>query len=397
VFSEPAPVMPVFDNSLGAPTAPPLMAGITSAPASAPTTTWPPVAVASRDIPAGDRCLAILDATGTSYKKLGAKNGIETPIEVTSDIGGVRYEPAAGQSLLCDCRFAVALHRVAPVLKSAGVSRVRFSGAYSYRMSRVGRLSLHAYGLAMDVHELTVNGTNLAVGRDFARGLGNGCASDAPALNQVACRLKSAGMFRELLTPDFNADHADHFHLGVEPLTNSPIGTRVAVKPKIALRDTRRGEKVERPATKPAKIAQVAKVETPPSEPVFVADDEDEEPALDELDPSLDEPELVLDDKPRKKTTKRARAAKSGEPKQPKNAPRDARPAEKRTEDDVASDSDASEKPKKKRKKRDKHASKPDERASEERVPEKQKKPTGDVVKKKKPRRSARAQGTGST
>jgi hypothetical protein len=369
VFSEPAPVMPVFDNTLGAPAAPPLIAGITSAPSPAPTTTWQPVAVASRDIPAGDRCLAILDATGTSYKKLGAKNGIETPIEVTSDIGGVRYEPAAGQSLLCDCRFAVALHRVAPVLKSAGVSRVRFSGAYSYRMSRVGRLSLHAYGLAMDVHELTVNGTTLAVGRDFTRGLSNGCASDAPALNQVACRLKSAGMFRELLTPDFNADHADHFHLGVEPLTNSPIGTRIAAKPK-------------KPTAKPAKTTK--KPEAPPSEPVFVPDD-DEEPALDEVEAGLDEPELVFDDKPAKNTKKRPRAGNADEPKQSK----------KRAEDEVASEGGSSKKPKKKR---GKPASKPDERASKERVPEKQqKKPTEQAAKKKKSRRSARAQGTGST
>lgn len=287
MFSEPAPVMPVFDNSLGAPSAPPLMAGMTSAPSTTPAPAWQPIAVASRDIPAGDRCLAILDATGTSYKKLGAKNGVETPIEVTSDIGGVRYEPGAGQSLLCDCRFAVALHRVAQVLKSAGVSRIRFSGAYSYRMSRVGRLSLHAYGLAMDVHEITVNGTTLAVRQDFRRGLSNGCASDAPALNQVACRLKSAGMFRELLTPDFNSDHWDHFHLGVEPLTNSPIGTHIALKPK-------------KPAQKP--MAKPLEKPAPSSEPVFLPDDED--PTLADDD---DEPELVLDPLPTPTKNRRAK------------------------------------------------------------------------------------------
>jgi hypothetical protein len=339
--------MPVFDNSLGAPAAPPLVAGITSspAPAPAPAPAWQPISVASRDIPAGDRCLAMLDATGTTYKKLSAKNGVETPIEVTSDIGGIRYEPGAGQSLLCDCRFAVALHRVAPVLKSAGVSRVRFSGAYSYRMSRVGRISLHAYGLAMDVHELTVNGTTLAVRRDFKRGLADGCASDAPALNQVACRLKSAGMFRELLTPDFNADHWDHFHLGVEPLQNSPIGTHIAIRPK----------KPKKPPEKPKPKGE------PGDEPVFVPDDEVDD----------DEPEVVLE--PPKKPARDA----------PKKKPR---PKSARTED-----APASEKPQK----QTKDEASDDEPRVEEHKPKK-KRPKQEA-RKKKSRNSARAQRTGST
>lgn len=414
--------MPVFDNSLGITTEPPpLTAGIASSPAQA-APAWQPVTIASRDIPAGDRCLAMLDATGTSYKKLSAKHGIETPIEVTGDIGGVRYEPAAGQTLLCDCRFAVALHRVAPVMKSAGVTRVRFSGAYSYRMSRVGRLSLHAYGLALDVHELGVNGSLLTVRRDFTRGLGNGCASDAPALNQVACRLKSSGMFRELLTPDSNSDHWDHFHLGVEPLTNSPVGTVVA-KPK-------------KPAAKPIAKAspKPAPVEAPENEPLFLPD---EEPALD-IDADDDEPEVVLDapkttpritrrgkepsaEKSAKKATRndsgdseesrkdQKRAAKSARKDQPardesKNERRETKKGEKKqraareeerhargeqqkderasktTKDDDAKgakDDGAKDEPARDVSKRDKKRDKPDAR--------------------KKSRRSARAQRTGST
>src|SRR5262245_31671377 len=105
--------MPVFDNSLGVTAEPPpLTAGLTSPGTPGPVPAWKPLALVSRDVPAGDRCLAMLDATGTTYKKLSSKHGIETPIEVTSDIAGVRFEPAAGQTLLCDCRFAVALHRV---------------------------------------------------------------------------------------------------------------------------------------------------------------------------------------------------------------------------------------------------------------------------------------------
>jgi hypothetical protein len=308
-----APAMPVLTGLDNALAAPPLLAGATPQPA------WQPISITTKDIPAGDRCHALLDATGVSYKKLGQKQGIETPIEVTSEIGDVRYEPAAGQSLTCDCRFAVALHRVSPVLKSVGVTRVRFSGAYSYRMSRVGRLSLHAYGLALDVHELVVNGTPLQVRRDFSRGLANGCAADAPPLNQVACRLKAAGVFRELLTPDSNADHWDHFHLGVEPLTNSPVGANLLAKKKKAS---------PKPKQKPS-------ADAPTGEPVFVPDP----PASEEDEPGAveDEPEVVLDapkkknkkklvdDAPKKKIEKEKSSSKKTTPKGKKKSRRSAR------------------------------------------------------------------------
>jgi hypothetical protein len=92
---------------------------------------------------------------------------------------------------------------------------MRFSGAYSYRMAKVGRLSLHAYGLALDVHEVTADGKSYVVARDFAKGLPNGCAEGAPLLNRLACRLAQLRLFQELLTPDSNADHHDHLHIAI--------------------------------------------------------------------------------------------------------------------------------------------------------------------------------------
>ena len=46
--------------------------------------------------------------------------------------------------MVSDCRLALALAKVAPELRGLGISAMRFSGAYSYRMAKVGRLSLHA-------------------------------------------------------------------------------------------------------------------------------------------------------------------------------------------------------------------------------------------------------------
>lgn len=119
--------------------------------------------------------------------------------------------------MITDCRLALALAEVAPDLRTLGVTRARFSGAYVYRMSRAGRLSLHAHGLALDLHEFVAFGRSFEVKRDFARGLGDACQEGAPLLNQVACRLRHRRVFKEFLTPDDNADHHDHLHLAIAP------------------------------------------------------------------------------------------------------------------------------------------------------------------------------------
>jgi hypothetical protein len=114
--------------------------------------------------------------------------------------------------------LAVALSAIGPVLRRLGITEVRYSGAYAYRRSKTGRLSLHAHGLAIDVHGFVVGGRRLTVERDYRRGLRDGCSPTAPVLNRVACALRETGRFAELLTPDYDADHRDHFHLAIAPV-----------------------------------------------------------------------------------------------------------------------------------------------------------------------------------
>ena len=136
-------------------------------------------------------------------------------IAIEGPIGGVRYWTLGAGPMVADCRLALALAKVAPELRGLGITAMRFSGAYSYRMAKVGRLSLHAYGLAIDVHEVTADGKSYVVAKDFANGLPNGCAEQAPLLNRLACRLSQLRLFQELLTPDSNADHHDHLHIAI--------------------------------------------------------------------------------------------------------------------------------------------------------------------------------------
>jgi hypothetical protein len=167
------------------------------------------------EFPGGDDCLSQLRAAGVPFQVVSDKRGVTTPIAIDGPIGGVRYWTIGAGPMVSDCRLALALAKVAPELRDLGISAMRFSGAYSYRMAKVGRLSLHAYGLALDVHEVTADGKSYVVARDFAKGLPNGCAVEAPLLNRLACRLARLRLFQELLTPDSNADHHDHLHIAI--------------------------------------------------------------------------------------------------------------------------------------------------------------------------------------
>jgi hypothetical protein len=167
------------------------------------------------EFPGGDACLGDLRAAGVPFQVVTDKRGVATPVAIEGPIGGVRYWTIGAGPMVSDCRLALALAKVAPELRGLGITAMRFSGAYSYRMAKVGRLSLHAYGLALDIHEVTAYGRSYVVARDFSRALPNGCAAEAPVLNRLACRLAQLRLFQELLTPDSNADHRDHLHIAI--------------------------------------------------------------------------------------------------------------------------------------------------------------------------------------
>ena len=169
-------------------------------------------------LPGSTDCLTRLRARGVPFVALEHELGIHTPIRVDGPIAGVRYYTGSNGPLITDCRLALALALVGGELTAYGVTDVRFSGAYVYRLSAKGRVSLHAYGLALDMHGFTRNGVHYEVQHDFHRGLGTRLDTAAPVTNGIAARFHNSGLFHEYLTPDDNADHHDHVHVGVSPL-----------------------------------------------------------------------------------------------------------------------------------------------------------------------------------
>lgn len=162
----------------------------------------------------GKSCLTELERRNVSYRALDELKGVDTPVEVQSALGGVLYFANDGRKLQLDCRLAVALDDLGGTLQAYGVSKVRYSGAYVYRTTRTGRLSHHALGLAIDLHDFeTRGGVTLSVKADFKKNIG--CDRKGTELNGLACAMKSQAYFEEFLTPDYNADHRDHLHVSV--------------------------------------------------------------------------------------------------------------------------------------------------------------------------------------
>lgn len=176
---------------------------------------WDRHAVQSLRIPGGGQCLSWLEKLGVEYRSLGPTRGVRTPVEVSGPVSGIRYISAGETKFVADCRLVLALDWIGPHLRQLGVSEVRHSGAYVFRTTRSGRPSRHAKGLAIDVHGVRAHGKLHFVKRNFGKGLGRGCERRAPSLNQISCRLRDLRLFRELITPDHNADHHDHLHLAI--------------------------------------------------------------------------------------------------------------------------------------------------------------------------------------
>ena len=173
---------------------------------------------ASRD---GAMCRAALAGAGAALVaeplpdlEDGAECGISPRVRL-SQVGDAALRPVETS---CAVALRLALwerHGLQPAARAAfgaGVADIRHMSSYNCRTIRTGsgpsrRMSLHATAEAIDI-----SGVMLADGRriDLATGW-NGPADQAVFLRAV--RDSACQWFATTLGPDFNALHADHFHL----------------------------------------------------------------------------------------------------------------------------------------------------------------------------------------
>ncbi|MBX3746638.1 MAG: extensin family protein [Verrucomicrobiae bacterium] len=179
-------------------------------------------------------CFEKLDVLGISWTWGPESPGVTSPVTVALPLGGMQFRFMDGtlrETWFMDCELALALHRMAQVLAARGVVEVVDFGIYNYRCIGGGippdcprGLSMHARALALDVAGLVTDEMGLlSVANDWEIDAdGNTCATRAREprdafLHAVLCDLHAAGIFTIHLSPNFNADHRDHWHLDLTP------------------------------------------------------------------------------------------------------------------------------------------------------------------------------------
>jgi Extensin-like protein C-terminus len=180
----------------------------------------------------GSQCLAEVARRKLGVTRFrGAAVGVATPVRVTGPIGGVRFVTPGGKSPygILDCRLALALSELAPLLKRYEVTEARVDNMYRPHAHLPGKKkpSQHSFGLAADLTRLKrADGTELVVERDFQGAIGepvcgdgararSELSSDASALRDLICEVARSGLFHHILTPNHDQAHHDHFHLDI--------------------------------------------------------------------------------------------------------------------------------------------------------------------------------------
>jgi hypothetical protein len=186
-----------------------------------------------------ETCEAELDRRQVPFVVGEATDGVLAPVRLRGPLHGVdihsdRSAKARERSIydVLDCRLVLALDDFAEVVAAYHVTEMIY--AYAYRpkteygcTKRYWGLQ-HCGALAIDVHAFKhEDGTRLDVDRDFHGRLGLGtCASgvgptpETPKADELwafACGAAERALFNVVLTPNWNSEHRNHFHLELTP------------------------------------------------------------------------------------------------------------------------------------------------------------------------------------
>jgi len=171
-----------------------------------------------------ETCFETLDELGVSYKRTTQRH-VENAIKIRGELGGVLWEDYRGSELVLDCQLAAALARSGRFFAAHGIVFARYSSAYSRRRVRTsGRWSRHAFGKAIDVHSFKrSDGSELVIKDHYEQGLGDDVdcvgqpmTEEGAVLRTLSCQLTRSGFFDNVLDPDYDAHHYNHFHLDVQ-------------------------------------------------------------------------------------------------------------------------------------------------------------------------------------
>jgi len=174
-------------------------------------------------------CEAELGKRHITFDRVGEARGVIAPLRLTSPLSGVTFRsnlPLAQRKTsvneIYDCRLVLALDDFAKILAKHDIVEAIHLSVYRPVSSKVqlkGAGRRHAGALAIDAAIFkTKDGKSLSVEKSFVGRIGGKpcpTTTNATELNKIACEAAHARLFNVLLTPDYNWQHRNHFHLEV--------------------------------------------------------------------------------------------------------------------------------------------------------------------------------------
>lgn len=165
-------------------------------------------------------CYSQLDQLGVRYERITIEEGgcsVEDAVMIEGPLNGITYKvdyDRGTRRFRTACETAVKLHEYGNVLKEHGISEAYHNGSFSCRNKRGGSTaSMHSYALAMDFNGFGGNGKEYSVLRHWEKNTDNPKTAEGRVLHDIAHQAVERGIFNIVLTPNYNADHADHFHM----------------------------------------------------------------------------------------------------------------------------------------------------------------------------------------
>ena len=178
-------------------------------------------------------CLLALEERGVPFERYGHARGVKTPVRLMGALHGVRFIHAdltdwltSARREVLDCRLVLALDDLADLVAKHGVTTIVHYGVYrgDLPLPKHGRPLHHVAALAIDVAAFEkADGSRLDVKRDWPSGTG-GHTCEQPAVAKddrggelygVLCDVAREKLFHQVLTPNHDSKHKDHFHLEV--------------------------------------------------------------------------------------------------------------------------------------------------------------------------------------
>ncbi|HEY0713872.1 MAG TPA: extensin family protein [Polyangia bacterium] len=148
---------------------------------------------------------------------------VDDPVSIRPVVRGVTYRPgrvnANPTAMFMSCSLALSVDEMSQQLAARGVTDVVYLGIYGCRVvAGTSTLSEHGRGRAIDLATFKLaSGATYTVLSDWEKNQPAPVTMAGSFLRQTVTALHQARIFSIILTPDYNADHANHFHLDITP------------------------------------------------------------------------------------------------------------------------------------------------------------------------------------